>query len=224
MKKYIVAPSILTADFLNLDIELKKLWDVGIRWIHYDVMDYNFVPNLTFGPKILSDIVKKYDFKIDIHLMVIINNMTVSNYLSPFISKKVNQITMHVEALTNVQIAEFITYCKHLKIKSSLALSPNTDIEALKKYLPELDNILIMSVQPGAGGQKYLPQVETKIKELINIRNQNKFSYTIAIDGGINEETYNIVQKLGIDMLVAGSYLINQPLHILEERVKKLEG
>ncbi|AUB31948.1 ribulose-phosphate 3-epimerase [Spiroplasma floricola] len=224
MKKYIVAPSILTANFLELKSDLDKLKKAKIKWIHYDVMDYNFVPNLSFGPKILSDIVNNYDFKMDLHLMVKIVGFSVEDYLKPFIQKNVKQVTMHYEALNKKQLIDFIKFCKKNNINASLSINPNTEINKIKKYLPNLQNILVMSVNPGFGGQSFIKKSLDKIRLLNEIRNTNNYQYLIQVDGGINEDTYKSVQEAGVDMIVAGSYLVDSKIKNLEERISKLEG
>ncbi|WP_339020578.1 ribulose-phosphate 3-epimerase [Spiroplasma endosymbiont of Atherix ibis] len=224
MKKYIIAPSILTANFLELKSDLDKLKKAKIEWIHYDVMDYNFVPNLSFGPKILSDIVNNYNFKMDLHLMVKVVGFSIEDYLKPFVQKNVEQITMHYEALNKRQLISFIKFCKKNKIKASLSINPDTEVNKIKKYLPSLENILVMSVNPGFGGQSFIKNSLNKIKLLNEIKNNNNYQYLIQVDGGINEETYKLVQEAGVDIIVAGSYLIGSNIKNLEERISKLEG
>ncbi|WP_338984735.1 ribulose-phosphate 3-epimerase [Spiroplasma endosymbiont of Diplazon laetatorius] len=224
MKKYIVAPSILTADFLNLKSDLDKLKDAKIEWIHYDVMDYNFVPNLSFGPKILSDIVSEYDFKMDLHLMVKVIGFSINDYLKPFVMKNVEQITMHYEALDENQIEEFIEFCKSNDLKCSLSINPDTEVSKIEKYLNKIQNVLVMSVHPGFGGQSFIESSLDKIIKLKELREKNNYNYLIQVDGGINEETYKLVQKAGVDMIVAGSYLVGKNVLDIEERVLKLEG
>ncbi len=223
MKKYSVATSILTADFLNLGNELEKLQKAGIKWLHYDVMDFHFVKNLTFGPKILADINKKYNFKIDVHLMVEILNWSVEEYLKPFIEAGTNQISVHYESLTDLQIKDFIKVCKKHNIKSSLAINPDTGVDEIQSYLPELDNVLVMSVYPGFGGQVFLNASIEKIESLVKLREKNNYKYLIEVDGGINAETSILVKEAGVDMLVAGSFLVNGDTAELCERVELLE-
>ncbi|AGR42390.1 ribulose-phosphate 3-epimerase [Spiroplasma diminutum] len=224
MSKFIVAPSILTANFLDLKTDLNKLEQANIEWIHYDVMDYNFVPNLSFGPKILSDIVEKYNFKMDLHLMVKIVNLSVEDYLKPFLLKNVEQITIHFEALDDEQIFNFIDFCKKNKIRSSISINPDTEVKDIEKYLNQIDNVLIMSVHPGFGGQSFISNSLKKIELLNFLRDLNKFNYSIQVDGGINEDTFKLVQDAKVDMIVAGSYLVGSNVTNLNERVKKLEG
>ncbi|AGR41522.1 ribulose-phosphate 3-epimerase [Spiroplasma taiwanense] len=224
MQKFIVAPSILTANFLNLGKELEKLEKAGIEWIHYDVMDYNFVPNLSFGTKILEDITNKFNFKIDVHLMVKIENFKMEDYLNSFIFKNIQQLTMHFESLTPEQIEEFISFCINKKLRSSIAINPDTNVEVILKYLNKLDNVLIMSVYPGFGGQSFITKSLEKLRFLKNYRDNNNLVFSIQVDGGINETTYKLVQLEGVDIIVAGSYLVGGNILNLEERVKKLKS
>ncbi|QGS52234.1 ribulose-phosphate 3-epimerase [Spiroplasma tabanidicola] len=225
MKRFIVAPSILTANFLNLGKELDNLKEAGLEWIHYDVMDYNFVPNLTFGPKILSDITSKYDFKIDIHLMVQVLNISVEEYLKPFINNKIKQLTFHFESLNKEQVVEFISFCKKNNIAASLAVNPDTSLSYLDEYLNDLDNILVMSVFPGFGGQKFIEKTYEKIKALKNLKLEKKLNFRIQVDGGVNEQTFKLVQEAGAEMIVAGSYLVGGlSVEKIKQRVWKLEN
>ncbi|WP_342258890.1 ribulose-phosphate 3-epimerase [Spiroplasma endosymbiont of Dioctria linearis] len=224
MAKFIVAPSILTANFLALKSDLDKLKEAKIKWIHYDVMDYNFVPNLSFGPKILTDIVSSYNFNMDLHLMVKIKNISVKEYLQPFLVKNVKQITVHFEALTKKQIFEFLDFCNSNNISASISINPDTDVLKIKKYLPKIKNVLVMSVNPGFGGQPFILNSLDKIQKLKALKEENNYSYLIQVDGGINEETYKLVQNAGVDVIVAGSYLVGSSVKNLKERVAKLEG
>ncbi|ALD66743.1 ribulose-phosphate 3-epimerase [Spiroplasma cantharicola] len=224
MAKFIVAPSILTANFLDLKSDLDKLEKVKIKWIHYDVMDYNFVPNLSFGPKILTDIVASYNFKMDLHLMVKIENISVEQYLKPFLVKNVKQITIHFEALTEKQIEDFLKFCANNNIIPSISINPDTDVKSIEKYLSKIGNVLIMSVYPGFGGQSFIASSLEKIKKLRELKNKHKYIYSIQVDGGINDDTYKLVQNAGVDMIVAGSYLVGPNVENLMERVTKLEG
>ncbi|AOG60725.1 ribulose-phosphate 3-epimerase [Spiroplasma helicoides] len=225
MSQFIVAPSILTANFLKLSHELDRLKKAGINWIHYDVMDYNFVPNLSFGPSILKNITDNYDFKIDVHLMVKINNSTIVDYLKPFLQKNVFQITMHYESIENKDVQNFISFCKSNNIKASMAISPDTTVEQIENHLSQLDNVLVMSVYPGFGGQKFIEKSIKKIEKLKRHREENNWAYTIEVDGGINQDTYHLVQKAGIDMIVAGSYLVSDIDEVeLRKRVMNLEN
>lgn len=208
MRRHTITPSILNANFLYLDRELRRLQEIHLSRIHYDVMDYDFVPNLTFGAKILRDIREKYsEFYIDIHFMVRIKNLTLTEFLQPFIACSPNLMTMHLETLTPRQIQEFLDLCRVHKIKSSLAIKPETSIEKLSPYLREIDNILIMTVEPGFGGQKIIPETLEKIEKLSQLKFAEKYRYTIEADGGINNQNFAKIVNRGVDDVVIGSYL-----------------
>lgn len=220
-KEIIVAPSVLSADFLNLQQDLTIFKNAGIEWIHYDVMDYHFVPNLSFGPGILKQINKKFNFKIDAHLMIK-TELRISDYLTPFLDAGVHQVTLHFEALSEIQRTDFIDWCQKNSVKASFALKPKTDIDVLIPFLEKLDNILIMSVEPGFGGQAFMPEVVEKIKNLDELRNKKGYKYLIEIDGGINDSTIDKLDNSGIDMIVAGSYLFGK--HDLLERIEIIKN
>jgi len=220
-KDITIAASILTANFLSLKDELTNLFNAGIKWIHFDVMDYHFVPNLSFGPKILSDVCQFNDeINIDCHLMVNIKNITVKEYLKPFmILPQVKNITLHYEALTKTQLTEFLNW-NNPRIKKGLALNPITPIRKIYPYLTQLDTILIMSVAPGAGGQPFLPNTIAKIKLLSKMINDHNLRITIAVDGGINDLTGKACINAGANYLVAGSYLLNSSNTVSDQLAK----
>lgn len=225
-KKVIIAASILTADFLNLQKELDRIIQAKIRAIHFDVMDNHFVPNLSFGPKILADVcnyVKDKNVVVDCHLMVKIEkSRNIKDYLQPFLIPGVNSITLHYEALSKEQLHDFLNWNNN-KFKKGLAISPDTPIQTIEKYLSQLDFILIMSVYPGFGNQTFITNTLDKIKEVvrqINIKNINN-NLTIAVDGGVNSLTADPCIKAGANYLVSGSYLLNSP-NSIEEQMKQM--
>ncbi|WP_338987516.1 ribulose-phosphate 3-epimerase [Spiroplasma endosymbiont of Dasysyrphus albostriatus] len=211
MKKEVtIAASILTANFLSLKDDLLNLQNAGINWIHFDVMDHHFVENLSFGAKILSDVCKfSSNINIDCHMMVKITTSKVCDYLKPFIIlPQVKNINLHYEALTEEQLKEFLQW-KNPGFKKGIAINPDTPISKIYDYLKDLDTILIMSVQPGAGGQRFLDLTINKIKMLVKHIDNNFPNITIAVDGGINNLTANDCIAAGANYLVAGSYLLN---------------
>lgn len=204
-----IAASVLTANYLSLKDDLINLQQAGINWIHFDVMDHHFVPNLSFGPKILSDICQfSPNFNLDCHLMVKITTAKVHDYLKPFMLPQVKNITLHYEALTSKQLTEFLMW-KKPGFKKGLAINPETAISKIYHHLPHLDTILIMSVKPGAGGQTFIANSTNKIKLLVKHIANNFPNLTIAIDGGINELTGHACINAGANYLVVGSYLLN---------------
>lgn len=170
-------------------------------------MDGDFVPNLTFGPKILADINSYSDLYLDCHLMVKIKNSSVENYLLPFIKAGASAVTLHYEALTEPQLNEFLSLRTKLNIKIGLAIKPSTTVEIIYPYLKHLDLVLVMTVEPGFGGQTFIPAAAAKIKILRHYLEQNNGKTLIEVDGGINSETATLCKKYGVDVLVAGSYL-----------------
>ncbi|WP_027063084.1 ribulose-phosphate 3-epimerase [Mesoplasma seiffertii] len=210
MKKYTILPSVLSANFVNLKQELELCEQAGIEWIHYDVMDYDFVPNLTFGAKILNDIKANFSIKVDIHFMVKVKTLVFEDFFKDYLKSKPEMMTMHIESMTETETKKFIKLCQNHNIKASLAISPKTNIEQIKNYLPIIDNVLVMTVEPGFGGQSFIEQAALKIQTLAEMRQANNYKYSIEVDGGINQETSKIVKKYGVDLIVAGSYLFGQ--------------
>ncbi|ATQ35379.1 ribulose-phosphate 3-epimerase [Mesoplasma entomophilum] len=221
MKEIIIAPSFLSANFADLKKEIARCELAKIEWIHYDVMDYDFVPNLTFGSKILKDIVNSSKFKIDIHFMVKVKTVKFEDFFAEYIKCNPSMMTMHIESMTKEETQKFYELCKSNKIMFSLAVSPKTDIHVLDEWLDKLDNILIMSVEPGFGGQSFIPEVLKKVEFLASLKKTNQFNYTIEIDGGINEQTSKKAINAGVEMMVAGSYLFESENFI--EKVETLK-
>jgi len=203
----IIAPSILSANFYNLEKDIAMINDSACQWIHFDVMDGHFVPNLTFGPMIL-DVFKKHSSKyLDVHIMV--NNPKFFSDL--FIDAGADQIVFHYEALSNEQeISELISYIKSRGVKVGISIKPKTDIKVLDAFLPELDLVLVMSVEPGFGGQSFMADQLDKVSYLKSMQESNSYDYIIQIDGGINESTAKEAIHSGAQCLVAGSYLFKQ--------------
>ena len=198
----IVSASLLACDFSNLAFEIKRAEDAGVDWIHYDVMDGHFVPNISFGYSILSNVRAVTDLFIDVHLMI----TDPGQYLDEFINAGADLITFHIEAVSSVQEARVLIQRIHdAGCLASISIKPGTDVEAVKPFLDDLDMVLVMSVEPGFGGQSFNPSALDKITELKEIRNDRR--YLIEVDGGINENTANLCRGAGADVLVAGSYV-----------------
>ena len=180
MKKIQISPSILSADFSQLGKEIKRLEDAGADMIHVDVMDGHFVPNLTIGPPVIKALRKYTNLIFDVHLMI----SPVHKYIKDFADAGADIITIHPEATEN--LGQSLKYIKTFKKKVGVSLNPNTKIDSIENELENIDLILVMSVYPGFGGQKFIPDVIEKIKQLKKIRDKKKYKYDIEVDGGIN--------------------------------------
>lgn len=194
-----IAPSILSADFSKLGEEILALDLAGADWIHFDVMDGQFVPNISFGYKILGDIKHLTLIPFDVHLMV----YEPFAYLEEFAKKGANYITIHVEACEDPN--KYFTKCRELGVKPGITLSPDTPVEAIIPYLKEVDLVLVMSVYPGFGGQSFIPSSLDKLRELDRLREINGYSYLLEVDGGVDPSNAPVLRSTGVDVLVAGS-------------------
>ena len=199
MKKIQISPSILSADFSQLGNEIKKLENAGADMIHVDVMDGHFVPNLTIGPSVIKALKKNSLLPFDVHLMI----SPVHKYIESYASAGADIITIHPEA-TNDLLGS-INKIREFKKKVGVSLNPETKIEIIKEHLNQIDLILIMSVNPGFGGQKFMPEVLNKVKKLDEIRKNLKLNFVIEIDGGINFENSKLAIESGVDILVSGT-------------------
>ena len=217
MKKIQVSPSILSADFSKLGEDIKRLEDSGADMIHVDVMDGHFVPNLTIGPPVIKSLRKYTKLPFDVHLMI----DPVHKYIKDYSDAGADIITFHPEATEN--ISETINLIKSLNKKVGISLNPNTEIAAAKDYLDKIDLILIMSVYPGFGGQKFISEVIHKIKDLDQIRKEKKLNFSIEIDGGINFETSKIAIDAGVDILVSGTTIFKENNGDLKKNIKTLK-
>ena len=199
MKKIQISPSILSADFSQLGKEIKKLENAGADMIHVDVMDGHFVPNLTIGPPVIKALKKNSLLPFDVHLMI----SPVHKYIESYANAGADIITIHPEA-TNDLLGS-INKIREFKKKVGVSLNPETKIEIIMEHLDQIDLILIMSVNPGFGGQKFMPEVLNKVKKLDEIRKNLKLNFVIEIDGGIDFENSKLAIESGVDILVSGT-------------------
>ena len=199
MKNIQISPSILSADFSQLGNEIKRLEEGGADMIHVDVMDGHFVPNLTIGPPVIKALRKHCSLKFDVHLMI----SPVHKYIEAYADAGADIITIHPEATQN--LGESIKMIKDLKKKVGVSLNPESKIELITEFLDQVDLVLIMSVNPGFGGQKFMPEVLDKIKQLKKIQQYKNLNFDIEIDGGINFENCKIAIDAGANILVSGT-------------------
>lgn len=203
MKDIIISPSILSADFMRLETEINSVKNAGVDWIHIDVMDGHFVPNITIGVPVVKSIRNKTDLFLDTHLMI----ENPEKYIEPFAKAGADLITFHIEACKNEEhVREVIKLIKSFGKKIGLSVKPNTDIKEVFPYLEDLDLVLIMTVEPGFGGQEFIHECALKIPVLKEHSGENLI---IQVDGGINNVTAKICTSLGANSLVAGSYIYN---------------
>ena len=199
MKKIQISPSILSADFSQLGAEIKRLEDGGADMIHVDVMDGHFVPNLTIGPPVIKALKKHCSLQFDVHLMI----SPVHKYIEAYANAGADIITIHPEATNNLK--ESIFKIKDLNKKVGVSLNPDSKIDLIKNLLDQIDLVLIMSVNPGFGGQKFMPEVLDKIKELKKIQTEKNINFDIEIDGGINFDNCQAAIEAGANILVSGT-------------------
>jgi len=198
-----IAPSLLSANFACLKQEIDKI--EAAEWIHYDVMDGHFVPNISFGYSILKDISKVTDKYLDVHLMI----NDPFKYVDNFIASNASLIVFHYEAVEKNEIDKLIKHIKNNNVDVGIAIKPDTCQDVLKPFLSQLDLVLVMSVEPGFGGQTFNHSAIEKISKLAKLREENNYHYLIEVDGGINESTAKLCRQAGVDVLVAGSYVFN---------------
>mgnify|MGYP001387387745 FL=1 len=205
----IIAPSILSADFSKLGDEVNEVLSAGADWIHFDVMDNHFVPNLTVGPMVCESLRKSgVDCPIDVHLMV----DPVDNLIKMFADAGATSITFHPEASKNIE--KSIQLIKDLGCKPGLVLNPDISLNVLKPYLEELYMVLLMSVFPGFGGQEFIPETISKISNLRKIIDEKQIDIRLEVDGGIKESNIFDIASAGADTFVAGSAIFNKPSYV----------
>ena len=216
MKKIQISPSILSADFSQLGSEIKKLEQGGADLIHVDVMDGHFVPNLTIGPPVIKNLRKYTKLPFDVHLMI----SPVHEYIENYADAGADIITIHPEATENLK--ESINLIKRLGKKVGVSLNPKTKIKTLIDEIDNIDLVLVMSVNPGFGGQKFMPEVLDKIKELKKIKDKSQYQFDIEVDGGINFSNSKIVLEAGADILVSGTAVFKENDGDIKINIEKL--
>ena len=218
MKKIQISPSILSADFSQLGSEIKKLEEGGADLIHVDVMDGHFVPNLTIGPPVIKNLRKYTKLPFDVHLMI----SPVHKYIENYSNAGADIITIHPEATENLR--ESISLIKKFGKKVGVSLNPKTEIKTLIDEINNIDLVLVMSVNPGFGGQKFMPEVLDKIKELKKIKDKNQYHFDIEVDGGINFSNSKIVLEAGADILVSGTTVFKENDGNIKTNIEKLKS
>ena len=201
----IISPSVLSMDYSKMPEQVAQLNASPAKWLHFDVMDGHFVPNLTFGPDILKGFCKLSDLVMDVHLMV----SNPAKYAPIFIDAGANMVTFHVEALDNdmEKVQSLLDEIHKLGAMAGVVVKPKTDVKIIQPVLSSCDMVLIMTVEPGFGGQSFMEDMMPKVKWLVNQREAKQLSYRIEVDGGLNGTTYKTAVDAGADTLVAGSFV-----------------
>ena len=218
MKKIKISPSILSADFSNLRTEIQRLESGGADMIHVDVMDGHFVPNLTIGPPVIKALKKHSSLLFDVHLMI----SPVHKYIQSYSEAGADIITIHPEATENLNSS--ILKIKELGKKVGISLNPETKIDVILEFLEKIDLVLIMSVNPGFGGQKFMPEVLSKVKELKKIQSEKKLNFDIEIDGGINFENSKKAIEAGVNILVSGTTIFKSNNGDIKKNIELLKS
>ncbi len=205
----IVSPSILSADFANLQTEIERTENYGAKWCHIDVMDGHFVPNITIGAPVVKSLKNAVKSKLDVHLMI--ENPDI--YIPDFIKAGADIITFHIEACKAPGVAEkCIKMIKEAGIIAGISIKPKTPVSDIEKYISLLDMVLVMTVEPGFSGQKFMEDAAQKINDVQKIaKNKGKQNFIIQVDGGINAETAKICTSFGANCFVAGNYVYKNP-------------
>tara|TARA_B100000959_G_C14883833_1_gene583723 strand:+ start:103 stop:762 length:660 start_codon:yes stop_codon:yes gene_type:complete len=217
MKKIKISPSILSADFSQLGSEIKRLEEGGADLIHVDVMDGHFVPNLTIGPPVIKTLRKFTTIPFDVHLMI----SPVHKYIKDYADAGADIITIHPEATEN--LLNSINHIKELNKKVGVSLNPDTKTNVIIDYLDKIDLVLIMSVFPGFGGQKFIPEIIKKIEELSQIKKNKKLNFDIEVDGGINFSNSKIVIEAGANILVSGTTIFKENNGDIKKNINTLK-
>ena len=217
MKKIQISPSILSADFSQLGSEIKRLEQGGADMIHVDVMDGHFVPNLTIGPPVIKTLRNYTKLPFDVHLMI----TPVHKYIKDYADAGADIITIHPEATDN--LVNSINLIKKLNKKVGVSLNPNTKLNIINNVLSQIDLVLIMSVFPGFGGQKFMPEVVEKIKALKKIKDEKKLNFDIEVDGGINFTNNKIVIEAGANILVSGTTIFKENNGNIKKNIDSLK-
>jgi ribulose-phosphate 3-epimerase len=209
-----LAPSILSADFSALGSDIKKIEKAGAHLVHVDVMDGHFVPNITIGPLVMKSLLGKTSMPFDVHLMI----SDPDRYYGAFVTEQTEFITVHAEACTHLH--RTVQAIKAAGVKAGVALNPATPLQAVEYVLEDVDMVLIMSVNPGFGGQKFIPSALRKVRELDKLRREGGYGFEIEIDGGAGLGNVKEIVSAGVDIVVAGSAVFGAP--DVEERVKEI--
>ncbi|MFC6181363.1 ribulose-phosphate 3-epimerase [Lactiplantibacillus daowaiensis] len=210
-----IAPSILSADFCNLKHDIVLVEKAGVEYLHVDIMDGHFVPNITFGPKVVADIRKNTSLVLDCHLMI--DNPEA--YIKDFAQAGGDILTIHVESTRHIYRA--VQLIRDNNVKAGIVLNPGTPLTAIEPVLPLVDQVLIMTVNPGFGGQAFIPEMVEKVRKLKEIKDLNDYAFDIEVDGGISDKTIGKCYEAGANVFVGGSYIYDADTP--EQRIQSLK-
>lgn len=207
-KSFLLAPSILSADFANLGISVAEIEQRGGNWVHIDIMDGHFVPELTIGASVVRALRPKSSLPFDVHLMV----TNPENHVQRFVDAGADFITFHAE--TVIHAHRLVSAIHDMGKKAGISIVPSTPVSILQEILPIIDIVLVMTVNPGYGGQVLIPSCLEKVRTLKKIRHEHNFSYIVSVDGGVNSDTLSAVLEAGTDVVVSGSAFFSGDLNI----------